>query len=183
MSVAFRSSQTSLLTQHRLNAICLCWCKINIISGYQFVPSLNERAVKFGGLCYDVLGLSRLNGTDKIINLVFQIRFPVLRDTPQHISYNIYATFDIVSAISREIHTVNASPVSTLVAKDSDGFQIIEKNTSWTTRSFASGSFNESYNVMILPIVMNSMVFHAGAYIPEWFAWWCCIMGFLRKAE
>lgn len=77
--------------------------------------------MKFGGLCYDVLGLSRLNGTDKIINLVFQIRFPVLRDTPQHISYNIYATFDIVSAISRnvsrqafdafwEIHTVNASP-------------------------------------------------------------------------
>lgn len=51
--------------------------------------------MKFGGLCYDVLGLSRLNGTDKIINLVFQIRFPVLRDTPQHISYNIYATFDI----------------------------------------------------------------------------------------
>ena len=96
---------------------------------------------KFGGLCYDGLGLSRLNGTDKIINLVFQIHFPVLRDTPQDISYNIYATFDIVSAIDRnvsrqafdafwEIHTVNASPVSTLVAKDSDGFQIIEKNTS-----------------------------------------------------
>ena len=59
--------------------------------------------MKFGGLCYDVLGLSRLNGTDKIINLVFQIRFPVLRDTPQHISYNIYATFDIVSAISRNV--------------------------------------------------------------------------------
>lgn len=103
------------------------------------MPPNNMASIfKFGGLCYDVLGLSRLNGTDKIINLVFQIRFPILRDTPQHISYNIYATFDIVSAIGRnvsrqafdafwEIHTVNASPVSTLVAKDSDGFQIIEK--------------------------------------------------------
>ena len=99
------------------------------------MPPNNMASIfKFGGLCYDGLGLSRLNGTDKIINLVFQIHFPVLRDTPQDISYNIYATFDIA------------------------------------TRSFASGSFNESYNVMILPIVMNSMVFHAGAYIPEWFA-------------
>ena len=103
-------------------------------------PSNMASIFKFGGLCYDVLSLSRLNGTDEIINLVLQIRSPVLRDTPQHISYNIYAPFDIVSAIGRnvsrqafdafgEIHAVNASPVSALVAKDSDGFQIIEKNT------------------------------------------------------
>ena len=104
-----------------------------------FMPPNNLASIfEFRSLCYDVLSLSCLNGIDKIINFVLQFRFPVLRNTAQHIYYNIYATFNIVSAISGnvsrqafnafgKIHTVNAPPVCTLVTQDSDGFQIIEK--------------------------------------------------------
>lgn len=57
------------------------------------LPNNMVSIFEFGSLCYDFLGFSCLNGTDKIINLVIQFRFSVLRNTSQHISYNIYATF------------------------------------------------------------------------------------------